>query len=346
LLKTAYFYNQGLFNPVLEAINEKRVAAGADALELDRDLCKAADGYASHLAKEPMRKYRKASPKDLNGAGECLTFYRVDPNAQSKSGQSCYQGVFADDLIERCVEKWFAEQEKFDLEDQEYYRNRGNNYTQMMWKASKKFGIGIGISENNIAHVCARFWPAGNNCGTFGHNVPNWRWPEINRGHGDRLRLNKDMNFIETAVSSVVKKNMGVEEKVQEVVHNAAFNAFYEEQSEASQEKLRKKKILSKLERTEDGGVKSTVESLVTDFKPKSSDAIQYEMTESGYKASFASEGKVIEGDERQLLADFIPKQMKKQAIKEPTEAEILQKRIKELEAQLAAQSAAGGEKA
>ena len=77
LLKTAYFYNQGLFNPVLEAINEKRVAAGADALELDRDLCKAADGYAAHLAKEPMRKYRKASPKELNGAGECLTFYRV-----------------------------------------------------------------------------------------------------------------------------------------------------------------------------------------------------------------------------------------------------------------------------
>ena len=77
LLKTAYFYNQGLFNPVLEAINEKRVAAGADALELDRDLCKAADGYAGHLAKEPMRKYRKASPKELNGAGECLTFYRV-----------------------------------------------------------------------------------------------------------------------------------------------------------------------------------------------------------------------------------------------------------------------------
>ena len=31
---------------------------------------------------------------------------------------------------------------------------------------------------------------------------------------------------------------------------------------------------------------------------------------------------------------------------KEPTEAEILQKRIKELEAQLAAQTAAGGEKA
>ena len=42
-------------------------------------------------------------------------------------------------------------------------------------------------------------------------------------------------------------------------------------------------------------------------------------MTESGYKASFASEGKVIEGDERQLLADFIPKQIKK-----PTKKELL----------------------
>ena len=70
-------------------------------------------------------------------------------------------------------------------------------------------------------------------------------------------------------VSSTVKKNMGVEEKVQEVVHNAAFNAFYEEQSAASQEKLRKKKIRSKVERDADGAVKSTIESLVTDFKPK-----------------------------------------------------------------------------
>ena len=66
-------------------------------------------------------------------------------------------------------------------------------------KTKYKVGIGIGISDNNIAHVCARFWPAGNNCGTFAHNVPNWRWPEINRGHGDRLKLNKDMNFIKTA---------------------------------------------------------------------------------------------------------------------------------------------------
>ena len=41
-------------------------------------------------------------------------------------------------------------------------------------------------------------------------------------------------------------------------------------------------------------------------------------MTESGYKASFASEGKVIEGDERQLLADFIPTQIKKPTKKEP----------------------------
>ena len=40
-------------------------------------------------------------------------------------------------------------------------------------------------------------------------------------------------------------------------------------------------------------------------------------MTESGYKASFASEGKVIEGDERQLLADFIPTQIKKPTQKE-----------------------------
>ena len=62
---------------------------------------------------------------------------------------------------------------------------------------------------------------------------------------------------------------MGVAEKVQEVVHNAAFNAFYEEQSHASQEKLRKKKIRSKVERGQNGAVKSTIESLVTDFKPK-----------------------------------------------------------------------------
>ena len=48
------------------------------------------------------------------------------------------KGVFPSDLINRCVEKWFAEQEKFDEEGQEYYKHRGNNYTQMMWKASKK----------------------------------------------------------------------------------------------------------------------------------------------------------------------------------------------------------------
>ena len=77
LLNTAYFYNQGLFDPVFKAINEKREAEGAKALELDRELCKQADAYACKLAREPMRRYKKAEPKDLNGAGECLHFYQV-----------------------------------------------------------------------------------------------------------------------------------------------------------------------------------------------------------------------------------------------------------------------------
>ena len=63
---------------------------------------------------------------------------RLDFRKINETNSKSWKGVFPSDLINRCVEKWFAEQEKFDEEGQEYYKHRGNNYTQMMWKASKK----------------------------------------------------------------------------------------------------------------------------------------------------------------------------------------------------------------
>ena len=63
---------------------------------------------------------------------------RLDSRKINETNSKSWKGVFPSDLINRCVEKWFAEQEKFDEEGQEYYKHRGNNYTQMMWKASKK----------------------------------------------------------------------------------------------------------------------------------------------------------------------------------------------------------------
>ena len=67
---------------------------------------------------------------------KCISNFQI--NQVDCTNFQSSKGVFASDLIDRCVEKWFAEQEKFDIEGQEYYKNRGNNYTQMMWKASKK----------------------------------------------------------------------------------------------------------------------------------------------------------------------------------------------------------------
>ena len=63
---------------------------------------------------------------------------RLDFRKINETNSKSWKGVFPSDLINRCVEKWFAEQEKFDEDGQEYYKHRGNNYTQMMWKASKK----------------------------------------------------------------------------------------------------------------------------------------------------------------------------------------------------------------
>ena len=84
---------------------------------------------------------------------KCISNFQI--NQVGSNNLKSLKGVFASDLIDRCVEKWFAEQEKFDIEGQEYYKNRGNNYTQMMWKASKKCKYRDASVDAN--HFCKNF---------------------------------------------------------------------------------------------------------------------------------------------------------------------------------------------
>ena len=53
-----------------------------------------------------------------------------------------------------------------------FYQNPGTgHFTQVVWKASTKLGIGKWTADDNCVYVCARYSPAGNMMGDFEANV-------------------------------------------------------------------------------------------------------------------------------------------------------------------------------
>ena len=102
--------------------------------------------------------------------------------------------------VEQLIEKWYNENKNYNFI--EPIELECNNFTQMIWKNSKKIGIGYYCSQDNIEennlksskhYYAALYYPAGNIPGEYKDNVLKKKInKEINKNQ--RIKQNKEIN--------------------------------------------------------------------------------------------------------------------------------------------------------
>uniref|UniRef100_A0A914QNL7 SCP domain-containing protein n=1 Tax=Panagrolaimus davidi TaxID=227884 RepID=A0A914QNL7_9BILA len=135
-----------------EAINEYRKLHGVPPLTLDQKITNDAQAWADHLAKTGQFEHSKNRNYGENlAAGYPLS--NVNP-----------------------ATRWYSEVSQVDFSNVD--RSIGCfHFTQIIWKSSKKIGIGISKSSNTgMYYVVANFDPPGNMMGNFAQNVPPPRY--------------------------------------------------------------------------------------------------------------------------------------------------------------------------
>ncbi|MBF6453582.1 CAP family protein [Nocardia cyriacigeorgica] len=122
--------------------------------------------------------------QDLVGkAGQCAVYYvdkgQIDHSCPYKSGagENLYMayGGTADGVqhVRTAVQMWYDEVKDYDYAKPGFAMNTGH-FTQVVWKASTRLGIGF-ATKNNKHIVVALYLEPGNVSGQFEQNVPRPR---------------------------------------------------------------------------------------------------------------------------------------------------------------------------
>ncbi|GCC25056.1 hypothetical protein chiPu_0003461 [Chiloscyllium punctatum] len=124
---------------VLKTHNDYRKKHGAPGLQLCSKLCKNAQQYA-----------------------EVLASTRVLKHSPESSRQQCKE----------VSERWYSEMKNYNFNCPGFSSGTGH-FTAMIWKGSRKLGVGKASASDGSTFVVARYFPAGNitNRGYFEENV-------------------------------------------------------------------------------------------------------------------------------------------------------------------------------
>ncbi|ALC45770.1 CG31482 [Drosophila busckii] len=146
----------------LDEHNRLRALHDCPNLELDDTLSKGCDEYAKTLA---------AKNELVHAEGP------FGENLCSKTGSAL-----------ECVQLWYDEIKDYDYVKAEFSLAAGH-FTQLVWKASKKLGVGWALTaDNKQTYVVARYTPPGNTAGEFKENVPEPKNKKKRKGNGTNLR--------------------------------------------------------------------------------------------------------------------------------------------------------------
>uniref|UniRef100_A0A5F8HH35 Golgi-associated plant pathogenesis-related protein 1 n=1 Tax=Monodelphis domestica TaxID=13616 RepID=A0A5F8HH35_MONDO len=71
------------------------------------------------------------------------------------------------------ADRWYSEIRNYDYKSPGFTPESGH-FTAMIWKGTKKMGVGKASANDGSSYVVARYFPAGNvvNPGLFEENVP------------------------------------------------------------------------------------------------------------------------------------------------------------------------------
>ncbi|XP_029776093.1 Golgi-associated plant pathogenesis-related protein 1 isoform X1 [Suricata suricatta] len=139
-------------NEVLKAHNEYRRQHGVPPLKLCKKLNREAQQYSEALASTRILKH---SPESSRGqCGENLAWASYDQTGKE------------------VADRWYSEIKNYNFQQPGFTSGTGH-FTAMVWKSTKKMGVGKAPASDGSSFVVARYFPAGNvvNQGFFEENV-------------------------------------------------------------------------------------------------------------------------------------------------------------------------------
>ncbi|XP_019584650.1 Golgi-associated plant pathogenesis-related protein 1 isoform X1 [Rhinolophus sinicus] len=139
-------------NEVLKAHNEYRQQHGVPPLKLCKKLNQEAQQYSEALASTRILKH---SPESSRGqCGENLAWASYDQTGKE------------------VADRWYSEIKNYNFQQPGFTSGTGH-FTAMVWKNTKKMGVGKASASDGSSFVVARYFPAGNvvNQGFFEENV-------------------------------------------------------------------------------------------------------------------------------------------------------------------------------
>lgn len=171
LLANAFTNEQKRFQKeTLTSHNQLRARNCAPALELDDALSKTAQAYAEYLAANNKFEHSK------NGHGENL--YMMSSSASltnlagSKNNYLKWKYSHFDFCLgDKATQSWYNEIKDYDF-NKPGFSGKVGHFTQVVWKNSKKLGVGIAFAnDGRKAVVVANYSPPGNYLGQFPQQV-------------------------------------------------------------------------------------------------------------------------------------------------------------------------------
>jgi len=131
----------------LKAHNEYRAKHNTPPLTLNRELCKVAQAWANHQAKQ-----------------------QAMAHSSSGFGENCFWASYNVTDGRAPVDHWYNEIKQFNWSKVDHQKGTGH-FTQVVWKDSKEFGIAKAVCKEGSTYVVANYDPAGNYLGQFEDNV-------------------------------------------------------------------------------------------------------------------------------------------------------------------------------
>ncbi|XP_030374306.1 uncharacterized protein LOC115623894 [Scaptodrosophila lebanonensis] len=129
---------------ILDEHNRYRAKHNTPKLTLDSGLSSGCASYAKEIAA------KNSLDHSSGNYGENLCMRSSDPV--------------------QCVKMWYDEIKDYDYKNPKFSAATGH-FTQVIWKSSKKMGVGKAKSSSGAYYVVARYTPAGNVVGKFKENV-------------------------------------------------------------------------------------------------------------------------------------------------------------------------------
>ncbi|KAJ0000362.1 hypothetical protein NQD34_012204 [Periophthalmus magnuspinnatus] len=137
---------------LLHSHNDYRRKHQAPPLKLSRKLSNEATRYAESLASTRILKHSVESTR--GSCGENLAWASYDQTGKD------------------VTDRWYEEVRHYNFKRPGFSSGTGH-FTAMVWKSSKKLGVGKAAAQDGSTFVVARYFPAGNitNQGHFESNV-------------------------------------------------------------------------------------------------------------------------------------------------------------------------------